>query len=652
MVNALKRLLVGAPLPSWQAANERLTKTVALAVLSSDALSSVAYATEEILMVLAVAATYLQSDHPFFYVLPISAVIAVLLWLVTFSYRQTIYAYPSGGGAYIVAKENLGTYPGLTAAAALLVDYILTVSVSVAAGVAAITSAAQGTSLAGLVEHRTTLCIVVIALITIANLRGIRQSGALFAVPTYIFVVTMLGTIAWGLIRYLLDPATATVGEIANPTFAEGYAPQPLSLFLLLAAFANGCTAMTGVEAISNGVPAFRDPPSKNAATTLLWMATLLTVMFLGTSGLAYLYHARPSADQTIISEFARVIFADPRLAWAYYLVQGSTALILVLAANTSFADFPRLASLLARDGFMPQQFRNLGDRLVFSNGIILLAVFAGLLVWVFRGDTSRLIPLYAVGVFLSFTLSQAGMVRHWWRKGKGREVHPTDHPPADRQSPATAMPDGEAESVRGWRKSMVINGLGAVATALVLVVFLATKFVHGAWVVAVVIPLQVLLFRSIHRYYRRVGRKLKLGKVPPLVPTHNTVLIPVTRVHRGLVKVLEYAMGLSDDVHAVYVEIDPAETPQMQQDWQQLHTEIPLEVLPSPFRSFVATMTEYINELDAKRKDDVLTVILPEFVPAHWWQEFLHNQPTFLLRAALLYRPGIVVTSVPYYLK
>ena len=651
MVNALKRLLVGSPLPTSQAASERLTKTVALAVLSSDALSSVAYATEEILMVLAVAAAYFQSEQPFFYVLPISAVIAVLLCLVTFSYRQTIHAYPSGGGAYIVAKDNLGTYPGLTAAAALLVDYILTVSVSVAAGVAAITSAAQGTGFAWLAEHRTTLCIGIIALITIANLRGIRQSGVLFAVPTYLFLVSFLSMIVCGLVRYALDPATASVGQV-NPTHAEGYGSQPLSLFLLLAAFANGCTAMTGVEAISNGVPAFREPQSKNAATTLLWMATLLTVMFLGTSGLAYLYHARPSADQTIISEFTRVIFADPRLAWAYYLVQGSTAMILVLAANTSFADFPRLASLLARDRFMPQQFRNLGDRLVFSNGIILLAVFAALLVWVFRGDTSRLIPLYAVGVFLSFTLSQAGMVRHWWRKGRGRyEAHPPDHPPADGQSPA-ATPDGEAESASGWKRSIVINGLGAVATATVLVIFLVTKFVHGAWVVAVVVPLQVLLFRSIHGYYQRVDWKLRLGRVPPLVPPHNTVLVPVTRVHCGLIKALEYAMGLSDDVHAVYVEIDPADTPQVQRDWEQLHTDIPLQVLQCPYRSFVGTMMEYINALDAKRKDDVVTVILPEFVPAHWWQEFLHNQPTFLLRAALLYRPGIVVTSVPYYLK
>ncbi len=656
MLNALKRFLVGRALPTSQAAHERLTKRVALAVFSSDALSSVAYATEEILLVLAVAAAYAHENGPFFYVLPISLAIAVLLWLVTASYRQTIHAYPSGGGAYIVAKENLGMYAGLTAAAALLVDYVLTVSVSVAAGVAAVTSAFQGTPLAGLAEQRALLCVGMIILVTLANLRGIRESGAIFAVPTYLFLGSFLGMIAWGLGYYALHPGVVAIPATAEPQHAEGYPLQPLSLFLLLGAFANGCTALTGVEAISNGVPAFRKPESSNAATTLLCMALLLTVMFLGTSGLAYLYQVEPRAEETAISQFARTIFTDPRMTWAYYLVQGATAAILVLAANTSFADFPRLASLMARDGFLPQQFTHLGDRLVFSNGILLLALFSALLVWLFHGDTSRLIPLYAVGVFLSFTLSQAGMVRHWWREGKRRRIaETTDRAPGDTTAPPTAPLIGNGEAspgAGGWRKSIVINSAGALATTLVLVIFVLTKFIHGAWIVVVVVPLLVLLFRAIHRYYAHMEEQLTLGDVPALAPRHNTVIIPVLRVHRGLIHTLEYALGLSQDVRAVYVEVDPAETARVQQDWQQLHTDVPLQVLPSPYRSFVGVLLDYINAVDAARGDTVVTVLLPEFVPTHWWQEFLHNQPIFLLKTALHYRPGIVVTSVPYLIR
>lgn len=643
VLNVLKRFLIGQPLRTSQAVHEHLTKRVALAVFSSDALSSVAYATEEILLVLAVAAAYAHDHGPFFFVLPISLIIAVLLWLVTSSYRQTIHAYPSGGGAYIVAKENLGTTAGLTAAAALLVDYVLTVSVSVAAGVEAVTSAAQGTNLSWLAGHRAALCVGMITLVALANLRGIRESGRIFAVPTYLFLFSFLGMIAWGLGYFVMNPDAVAIPAVVDPKHAEGYALQPLSLFLLLGAFANGCTALTGVEAISNGVPAFRPPESRNAATTLLWMAILLTVMFLGTSGLAYLYKVEPRQEETVISQFARTIFADPRMSWAYYLVQISTAAILVLAANTSFADFPRLAGLMARDRFMPQQFTNVGDRLVFSNGIILLAFFSALLAWVFKGDTSRLIPLYAVGVFLSFTLSQAGMVRHWWREGKRRDL--TGRGAADTQE--THAPPGAP----GWRKSIVINGLGALATALVLVVFLLTKFIHGAWIVVVVVPLLVLMFRAIHRYYVNINAQQQLNDVPPLIPRRNRVIIPVVSVHRGMIPVLEYALGLSQDVQAVYVEVDPAETPQVLRDWERLHCKIPLKVLPSPYRAFVGTLINYINVVDAARGDDVVTVLLPEFVTTHWWQQALHNQPIFLLKTALLYRTGIVVSGVPYHL-
>src|SRR2546421_4432721 len=414
---SLKRLLLGSPIRSEHAAHERLTKKTALAVFSSDALSSTAYATEEILLVLAVAATFYHSVDPFRYVVPISIGIAVLLVIVAISYRQTIHAYPSGGGAYIVAKENLGTLPGLIAGASLLVDYVLTVSVSIAAGVEAITSAMVGTRFAGLHNHRVWLCLFFIAFIAIANLRGVREAGSLFAAPSYAFIFSFLCLIVYGLVRYYLNPGIVPVANDVDLKIAEGYHAQPLHLLLLLGAFANGCAALTGIEAISNGVQAFKQPESRNAAATLSWMAFLLIVMFFGASFLAHLFNIHPAEHETVISQIARIVFTG-HVGWFYYVVQATTAAILVLAANTSFAGFPRLSSLLARDRFLPRQLANLGDRLVFSNGIVLLAVFSGILVWGFRGDTSRLIPLYAVGVFLSFTLSQAGMVVHWWREG------------------------------------------------------------------------------------------------------------------------------------------------------------------------------------------------------------------------------------------
>jgi amino acid transporter len=386
MSSTLFRHFIGQPLATEQAVHERLSKRIALAVFSSGALSSTAYATEEILTVLAVAAVA-TAGRSFFYVVPISLAIVVLLWLITFSYRQTIHAYPSGGGAYIVAKENLGMYAGLTAAAALLVDYTLTVAVSISSGVAAITSAAQGTPVAWLIDYRVALGLTAIAFIALANLRGVRESGAIFSVPTYLFVVSLLVTIVWGLVHHFQTGSTAEATS-QDVKLAEGYALQPLSLFLLLGAFSSGCTALTGVEAISNGVPAFKKPESENAATTLIWMSLLLTVLFLGTSALAYLYGVQLRVQETVISQFARTIYTGP-MRWAYYVVQAATAGILLVAVNTSFADFPRLASLMARDRFLPDQFAHLGDRLVFNNGIITLALFAAVLVWSFGGDTS-----------------------------------------------------------------------------------------------------------------------------------------------------------------------------------------------------------------------------------------------------------------------
>ncbi len=673
MATELKRFIIGRALKTEQAAHERLSKKTALAVFSSDALSSTAYATEEILLVLAVAAAFGQTTA-FRYVVPISIGIAMLLVIVSISYRQTIHAYPSGGGAYIVAKENLGTNAGLVAGASLLVDYVLTVAVSIAAGVAAITSMVQGTRFAWLDDHRVFLCLIFISLIAIANLRGVRESGALFAGPTYAFLISFLFMIAYGLYSYYFYGGAAAVPGPEEIKTAEGYTFQPLTLFLILGAFSNGCAALTGIEAISNGVPAFKKPEARNAATTLVIMAALLTTMFLGTSVLAYLYGVHPHESETVISQFARIMFTGP-MAWFYYVVQIATALILVLAANTSFADFPRLGSLLARDRFLPRQFATRGDRLVFSNGIVILAIFASLLVVAFAGDTSRLIPLYAVGVFLSFTLSQSGMVRHWLkvraqssnkktkpRKGREDDIHFTQST-VDRAS----LPDVElaASEDRGstfisdevtdsahWRKSIAINAVGAVATFVVLCVFLATKFIHGAWIVVVVVPLLVFMFRAIHTHYVGVAKQLSTEGVESLRPIRHTVIVPISGIHRGVIGALQYAKSIAPEhVQAVYVDFDEEATSKLREKWERWGAGVKLVVLPSPYRELTRPLLRYISRLE-KNDNDVVTVVLPEFVPARWWQHLLHNQSSLMLKGALLFKKGVIVTSVPYHLE
>jgi len=620
----VKRLLVGRALKTEQAAHERLTKKTALAVFSSDALSSTAYATEEILLVLAVAATA-TSGGSFGYVVPVSVAIAVLLAIVAISYRQTIHAYPSGGGAYIVAKENLGTTPGLIAGASLLVDYVLTVSVSIAAGVAAITSAVQGTRYAWLNDHKVILCLAFTAFIAIANLRGVRESGALFAAPTYVFVVSFLFMIVFGLFHYFIYGGAAAIPTQEELKTAEGYHLQPLTLFLLLGAFSNGCAALTGIEAISNGVQAFKKPEARNAATTLIWMAILLTAMFLGTSVMAYLYQVHPKQSETVISQFARIMFTGP-FGWFYYVVQAATAAILVLAANTAFADFPRLSSLLARDRFLPRQFANRGDRLVFSNGIVILAIFAGVLVIAFGGDTSRLIPLYAVGVFLSFTLSQSGMVVYWLR---------------------------ERTAYANWKKSLVINAVGALATFVVLCVFIATKFIHGAWIVVVVIPLLVLLFKAIHKHYVMVAKQLSTEGLDQIRPIKHTVIVPISGIHRGVVNALQYARSIaSDRVQAVYVDFEEEATASLKDKWERWGAGVQLVVLPSPYRELTRPLLRHIHRLSKENSHNIITVVLPEFIPARWWQHFLHNQSSLLLKGSLLFKKGVIVTSVPYHLE
>jgi amino acid transporter len=604
-MSILKRLIVGAPMSLAQARHERLSKTVALAVFSSDAMSSVAYATEEILLILVLAGA--AAAH---LTVPIALAITGLLAVVAVSYQQTIHAYPSGGGSYIVARANLGPTAGLVAAGALLIDYVLTVSVSVAAGVAALTSAVPW-----LLTHRVLLGIVFIAAIAFANLRGVRESGRVFAVPTYLFIVTFGVLVVTGLLRWLTGSLPATVA-----THQAAASTQTLTWFLVLRAFASGCTALTGIEAISNGVPAFKPPEARNAAITMGWMAVVLGTLFLGVSVLASALGITPLADETVVSQVARRLFGD---GLPYYLIQGSTTLILVLAANTSFADFPRLNSLLARDRYAPRQFRTLGDRLVFSNGILILAGLAAALLVVFGGDTHALIPLYAVGVFISFTLSQAGMVRHW-------------------------LTDGGA----GWRWRLGINGAGALVTGAVTVVIAVTKFTHGAWIVVLLIPLLVLGFRAIHRHYDTVAEELSLEHLGEEPPVNNTVLVLVGDLHMGVVKALRYAQSLSPSPKAVYVELDPSATARLEERWSKGGCGVPLVVLASPYRSMLRPLLDYVARIRERDANSVVTIVIPEFVPRRWWQHLLHNQTALLVKGALLFRRGVVVVDVPFHLR
>jgi amino acid transporter len=605
VVSQLKKFIVGTPIPSHLAHHERLSRVTGLAVLSSDPLSSVAYATEEILRVLILAGTASLSLAS-----PIAFIIAAILAVVVFSYRQTLYAYPSGGGAYIVSKDNLGEMPALIAAAALLIDYILTVAVSVAAGVAALTSAFPKLQI-----NTVEMTLALVVVLMFGNLRGIRESGRIFAAPTYFFVATMLLLIGAGVWR-MMTGSIQPVGAI-DPVITTG---ESLTLFLLLRAFANGCTAMTGVEAVSNGVPAFRPPEAKNAAATMLMMAVLSITMFIGITLLAHAYHILPSNQETVISQLARGVFGN-RTAM-YYAVQAATMFILVLAANTAYADFPRLASILARDRYLPRQLMNQGDRLAFSNGIVGLSAFAGVLLVVFGADTHALIPLYMIGVFVSFTLSQAGMVVHWRRL---REA--------------------------GWRTSAAINGFGALVTGIVLIVVAITKTTEGAWIILLLIPINVMFFLVTRRHYDRVAAQLTLREHRPAGVRKNIVLIPISGVQRAVVEALSYAKTLTDKVSAVLVDIDPATTAQVQEQWKQWGEGVPLVVLPSPYRSLMEPLLEYIEALSAKRPDDYVTVVLPEFVPARWWHHLFHNQRALLIKGALLFRPHIVVTSVPFHL-
>jgi amino acid transporter len=604
----IKRLVVGPPIPSHLAHHERLSRVTGLAVLSSDPLSSVAYATEEILRVLAIAGTGALAMAS-----PIAVVIAAILAIVVFSYRQTIHAYPGGGGAYIVAKENIGPGAATIAAAALLIDYVLTVAVSVAAGVAALTSALPAWHF-----NRVELAIGLVIVLALANLRGVRESGRLFAAPTYFFIASILMLVAAGAWRALTG-AALPVPAPEDPVHATS--GSTLTLFLLLTAFSNGCTAMTGVEAVSNGVPAFRPPEARNAAATLVAMACLSITMFLGITLLSQTWQIVPSETGTVVSQLARGVFGGRGMP--YYAVQAATMLILVLAANTAYADFPRLSSIVARDRYLPRQFMNQGDRLAFSNGIIVLSALAILLLVAFGGDTHALIPLYMIGVFVSFTLSQAGMVVHWRRLG-----------------------------TRGSGASAAINGIGAAVTGVVLVVVAVTKAHEGAWIILLLIPVLVAFFRATHRHYRAVAAQLSLkGAEEPRAPRHNTVIVPVSGMQRAVVRALDYARTLSPDVRAVCVDVEPAASGPLRGDWERWGQGVPLVMLPSPYRSLLEPLLEYIEAIDAARPGGYVTIVLPEFVPARWWHHLFHNQRALLIKAALWLKPNIVVTSVPFHL-
>jgi len=613
ILQTIKGMVLGHAFSSAQIVHERLTKIKALAIFSSDALSSSAYATEEILLVLVLAGTGALHDS-----LPIAAVIALLIGIVTVSYRQTIRAYPSGGGAYIVAYENIGRAAGLVAGSALLVDYVLTITVSTAAGVAAVTSA-----IPSLHDARVLIGIAVIAIMTVGNLRGIREAGTIFAIPTYFFLLSMSTVIIIGFIKVIAGDAPGTITN--EPTISEHVdVKQGITLFLILRAFSSGCAALTGIEAISNGVPAFKQPEISNARITMTWMAFILAFLFLGITFLANRFALIPTESigaepETIVSQLGRTVLGENVL---YYGFQVSTALVLFLAANTSFSAFPPLGANLARDHFLPRQFSFRGDRLAYSNGIVILAVSAMALLAAFQADVNKLIPLYALGVFISFTLSQTGMVIHHFRL---REPN--------------------------WRRGIVINGLGAVLTAIVLLIIGITKFTHGAWAVIVLIPVLVLVFEEIHRHYVEVARQLSLDTACiPNLPRRETAIVLVSGIHKGVIPALQYAKALAgENVTAVYVDLDPEATAKMRTRWEQWCCGIPLVVLDSPYRSLVEPIAKYVQQVEARHHDDALTIIIPEFVPARRWQYLLHNQTAVLIKLVLRFQLGKIITTVPY---
>jgi amino acid transporter len=621
-----RNYLIGRPLQTADAPHQTIGRFLGLAVFSSDALSSVAYGPQEVILILAAAG--IGSFH---LAIPIAIAICILLLILTLSYEQTIHAYPGGGGAYIVARDNLGELPAEIAGAALLTDYVLTVAVSVSSGVAQLTSAYPV-----LFSNRVLIAVFLVVLIMIINLRGVKESGIAFAIPTYFFILMMYATIIVGLVRFALG--TLGVVQFAPQDVVQLQTTlQPITLFLILKAFSSGTTALTGVEAISNGIPAFKQPSSKNAGQTLILMACILGTMLFSITFLANKIGATPSEVETVISQLARTVFANRSIL--YLATIASTTVILVMAANTAFADFPRLSAIAAKDGFLPRQLTYQGSRLVFSRGIASLTVVASLLIIIFSASVTKLIPLYAIGVFLSFTLSQAGMARRWWKSG---HLQP-DQKIQERGSKLIYQP--------GWQFKMVINGLGSICTGVVMVVFAVTKFKDGAWIVVLLTPTLVFIFSMIHRHYKRLSEQLSLVDYTPSPRVaHQKVIMPISGVHKGTLAALRYAKTLSDDITVVHISSDEAETKKIQERWEIWGDGYRLVVLDSPYRLMLEPLLAYIDEIDARKQpNEVISIVVPQFVPKHWYTNLLHTRTADTLRRVLLYRKDIVILEVPY---
>jgi amino acid transporter len=602
----LREFLIGRPMRTEQQAHERLTNAKALAVLSSDAISSTAYGTEEIMLILLLAGSAGLS-----LTLPIGISIAVLVFIVAVSYRQVVYAYPNGGGSYIVASKNLGTIAGLVAGAALSTDYVLTVAVSIVAGVAAITSAFPQ-----FMQDTVPLCLVSILIVTVINLRGVREAGTIFSIPTYSYILALAALIIFGFYQWLVigRPPQAEIHQI-HP------AVQGITLFLILRAFSSGCATLTGLEAVSNGVKAFFDPVSRNAGKVMIAMAILLSAFTVGIVVLCRKAGIAPVHSETVLSQLGRSIFHGGAL---YYFLQVTTALILFMAANTAYNDFPRLSSIMARDGFLPRQFANLGDRLVYSNGIIVLGILAGLLCIHFKGSVDLLIPLYAVGVFVAFTLNQFGMVMHW-RRNHGSEPR--------------------------WVQRSIINAIGGTCTGIVAMVIMCTKFTSGAWMVVLLIPFLVYIFHMIKKHYDMVAEELTIELTEAIKPVTHTIVIPVAAINRTLATTIAYARSLKADVRCVHISVDRECREDLEHRWRTWSPGIPLTVIESPYRSLTQPLIRYIEKIERKTNEDVVTIMLPEFVVKKWWHHLLHNQNALVLKTLLLFRPNTVVVDVPYHL-
>jgi amino acid transporter len=622
----LSHYLIGRPLQTADAPHQTIGKAVGLAVFASDALSSNAYATQEILVILAVAGA-----QGFRSVFPISIAIVVLLTIVSISYVQIIHTYPDGGGAYIVARDNIGDLSALIAASSLLMDYILTVSVSISSGVAQIVSAFPS-----VYEYRVYIAVAAVVFVMLINLRGVKESGAAIAIPSFLFIIIMFVTVGTGMVKYL----GGSLGAVLNPPELVDVhgALVAVTPFLILHAFSSGTAALTGIEAISNGITAFKEPRSKNAAVTLIWMAVILSSLFLGISFLSAQIAAVPSEFETVISQMARTIFNGQ--GFLYIAVILLTTIILILAANTAFAGFPRLSALMAKDGFLPRQLTFRGSRLVYSRGIVSLAIIAALLIVFFQASVTRLIPLYAIGVFLSFTFSQFGMAMRWWRcghLGPGEEI---------------VEPGSTLRFDPLWKLKMVTNGFGALCTAIVMLVFAITKFHDGAYVVLILIPVLVATLWLIHRHYSGLARRLSLenyGEPPPYTGRHR-VIVPVSNLHQGSLAALRYANMLSDDVTAVHISIEPAETERVQQKWGTWGKATRLVIVDSPYRLFLEPLLGYIEEIIASRQpNETITIVVPQFIPSKQVFNALHMQTAEMLRKELLSKPGVVITDVPY---